>query len=72
MNADASLTVIVPTFEEPILLARALTSLRDQLHESLHVVVVNNGGDPAVVDQVVGAIASSSSPLASPHLGHRA
>jgi hypothetical protein len=65
MNADASLTVIVPTFEEPILLARALTSLRDQLHESLHVVVVNNGGDPAVVDQVVGVIASSSSPLAS-------
>lgn len=62
---DASLTVVVPTFEEPILLARALTSLRDQTHEPLHVVVVNNGGDPAIVDQVVGVITASSSPLAS-------
>lgn len=64
-STDVSLTVIVPTFEEPILLARALTSLRDQSHESLHVVVVNNGGDPTVVDQVVGVVATSSSPLAS-------
>lgn len=63
--SNASLTVIVPTFEEPIRLARALTSLRDQTHEPLHVVVVNNGGDPSVVEQVVGVIASSSSPVAS-------
>ncbi len=63
--SDASLTVIVPTFEEPILLARALTSLRDQTHEPLHVVVVNNGGDPSVVDQVVGVVTTSSSALAS-------
>lgn len=65
ITTDVSLTVIVPTFEEPILLARALTSLRDQSLESLHVVVVNNGGDPAPVEQVVGVITSSSSPLAS-------
>ena len=62
---DASVTVIVPTFEEPILLARALTSLRDQTHESLHVLVVNNGGDPSAVNQVVDVIRTSSAALAS-------
>jgi hypothetical protein len=62
---DASVTVIVPTFEQPILLARALTSLRDQTNASVHVLVVNNGGDPAPVDQVVRVITSSSSSLAN-------
>lgn len=60
---DASVTVIVPTFEQPILLARALTSLRDQSVD-LRVLVVNNAGDPASVDQVIATIASSSTPLA--------
>lgn len=65
LSSDVSLTVIVPTFEEPILLARALTSLRDQTHDSLQVLVVNNGGNPEVVDQVVAVVTASSSPLAS-------
>jgi hypothetical protein len=65
-TTDASVTVIVPTVEQPIVLARALTSLRDQ-SETVRVLVVNNGGDPAPVDQVVASITSSSTPL-STHL----
>ncbi len=43
------------TFERPVLLARALASVRAQTHPHVAVTVVNNGGDPAVVDAVIAA-----------------
>ena len=61
---DVQVTVVVPTFEQPIFLARALTCIRDQSHRWLEVVVVNNGGDPTVVDELVEVVAKSSSPHA--------
>ncbi len=48
-----SVLVVMRTFERPVLLARALASVRAQTHASVEVAVVNNGGDPAVVDGVV-------------------
>lgn len=50
-----SVLVVMRTFERPVLLARALASVRAQTHAGVEVAVVNNGGDPAVVDEVVAA-----------------
>lgn len=48
-----SVLVVMRTFERPVLLARALASVRAQSHTNVEVAVVNNGGDPSVVDSVV-------------------
>lgn len=48
-----SVLVVMRTFERPVLLARALASVRAQTHPNVEVAVVNNGGDPSVVDAVV-------------------
>lgn len=50
-----SVLVVMRTFERPVLLARALASVRAQSHANVEVAVVNNGGDPSVVDSVVAA-----------------
>lgn len=47
--------VVMRTFERPVLLARALASVRAQSHPHVSLTVVNNGGDPAGVDSVVAA-----------------
>lgn len=47
--------IVMRTYERPVLLARALASVASQTHRDRHLVIVNNGGDPAVVERVVGA-----------------
>ena len=45
--------VIMRTYERPVLLARAIASVQQQSFRDWELVVVNNGGNPAVVDKVV-------------------
>lgn len=47
--------IVMRTFERPVLLARALASVASQSFKEWHLVVVNNGGNAADVDRVVGA-----------------
>ena len=48
-------SVIMRTFERPVLLARAIASVQQQTFRDWELVVVNNGGEPSVVDEVVDA-----------------
>lgn len=48
-----SVAIVMRTYERPLLLARALTSVCQQTFRDWHLVVVNNGGDPRAVDDVV-------------------
>ena len=45
--------VLMRTRDRPVLLARALGSVLAQTHADWHLVVVNDGGDPAAVDALV-------------------
>ena len=45
--------VLMRTRDRPVLLARALASVLAQEHEDWHLLVVNDGGDPAAVDSLV-------------------
>ena len=53
--------IVMRTYERPVLLARALASVASQKHADWHLVVVNNGGDPADVDATVAASAVARS-----------
>jgi glycosyltransferase involved in cell wall biosynthesis len=57
------------TYERPVMLARALTSVQKQTFTDWSVVVVNNGGAPTPVDDVV-AIARLASPGTNIHVLH--
>ncbi|MFM8626874.1 MAG: glycosyltransferase family 2 protein [Actinomycetota bacterium] len=54
-EVNETVQVVMRTFERPVLLARALASVRGQTHQGLTLTVVNNGGEPGVVDAVVAA-----------------
>lgn len=54
-GGTGNVRVVMRTFERPVLLARALASVRGQTHRLVELVVVNNGGDPSTVDAVVEA-----------------
>lgn len=56
-----AVTIVMRTYERPVLLARALASVQAQTFGDWHLVVVNNGGDPKVVDAVVGAAREGTS-----------
>jgi GT2 family glycosyltransferase len=47
------ITVVMRTYERPVLLARAIASVQLQKFTDWELVVVNNGGEPSVVDTVV-------------------
>lgn len=49
----ARVTVVMRTFERPVLLARAIASVRHQTFTDWHLVIVNNGGAPGPVDDAV-------------------
>ena len=49
----ARVTVVMRTFERPVLLARAIASVRNQEFTDWQLVIVNNGGHPAPVDETV-------------------
>lgn len=50
-----AVTVVMRTCERPVLLARAIASVRAQTFGDWELVVVNDGGNPATVDAVVDA-----------------
>jgi GT2 family glycosyltransferase len=60
----STVTVVMRTYERPVLLARAIASVQNQTFPNWHLVVVNNGGDAATVDKVV-AVARNSTPSGS-------
>ena len=63
--------IVMRTYERPLLLARALTSVCQQSFRDWHLVVVNNGGEPAPVDDMV-AIARLANPEAAISVLHLA
>lgn len=71
--AHPAVTVVMRTYERPVLLARAVASVRAQVFGEWELVVVNNGGDPGVVDSVVGAARSGTGngSIRVMHLGER-
>lgn len=49
----ASVSIVMRTFERPVMLARAITSVQQQSFADWSLTIVNNGGDPAIVENVV-------------------
>ena len=62
-------TIVMRTYERPVMLARALTSVQKQTFTDWSVVIVNNGGVPSRVDEVV-AVARLASPSSDIHVLH--
>ncbi len=52
-HGGSHVAVLMRTRNRPVLLARALASVLAQAHEDWHLVVNNDGGDPAAVDALV-------------------
>ena len=46
-------SIVMRTFERPVLLARAIASVQQQTFSDWQLIIVNNGGNPTVVDDVV-------------------
>lgn len=55
---DALVSIIMRTKDRPAFLARAVASVRAQSYPVWELLVVNDGGDPSVVDAVVAAAAN--------------
>ncbi|MEY3806747.1 MAG: hypothetical protein RIR69_1559 [Actinomycetota bacterium] len=53
MVSENSVAIVMRTYERPIMLARALASVCQQTYKNWTLTVVNNGGDPSRVDDVV-------------------
>ncbi len=64
-----AVTVVMRTFERPVMLARAIASVQNQTFTDWELVVVNNGGDPAPVDSAV-AVARQAQPSCSLRVIH--
>ncbi len=64
---DATASVIVRTKDRPVFLRRALTSVLAQTHADFQLVVVNDGGDPAVLDEVLASVVGSDARLVRVH-----
>ena len=62
-------TVVMRTYERPVMLARAVASVQKQTFTDWSVVIVNNGGVPSRVDDVV-AVARLASPSSDIHVLH--
>lgn len=61
MSAEPRVTIVMRTYERPMLLARALTSVTHQSYPHWQLIVVNNGGEPGPVDAAVSAAARTVS-----------
>ena len=46
-------TIVMRTYERPVLLARAIASVQNQTFSDWELIIVNNGGDPDGVESVV-------------------
>ena len=62
-------TVVMRTYERPVMLARAVASVQKQTFTDWSLVIVNNGGVPSRVDDVV-AVARLASPSSDIHVIH--
>ena len=62
-------TVVMRTYERPILLARAIASVQNQTYRDWTLVIVNNGGNPGPVDDVV-RVAKSATPCGTIQVLH--
>jgi GT2 family glycosyltransferase len=51
--SQTKVAIVMRTFERPVLLARAIASVQQQTFADWQLIIVNNGGNPAVVDNVV-------------------
>ncbi|MEY4391595.1 MAG: hypothetical protein RLZZ544_304, partial [Actinomycetota bacterium] len=65
--------VIMRTYERPVLLARAIAGVQQQTFRDWELIIVNNGGDPVVVDRVVDAArrTTGSGAISVLHLAER-
>jgi glycosyltransferase involved in cell wall biosynthesis len=54
-------TIVMRTYERPVLLARAIASVQNQTFRDWTLIIVNNGGNPGPVDDVV-RVAKSATP----------
>lgn len=64
-----AVTIVMRTFERPVMLARAVASVQNQSFTDWQLVVVNNGGDPKPVDAVV-KVALQAQPTCSIRVIH--
>ena len=75
MSSEARVTIVMRTFERPMLLARALSSVTHQSYRNWQLIVVNNGGEPGPVDAAVATamrtIAGGESKMRVLHTGER-
>ncbi|HEU5363475.1 MAG TPA: glycosyltransferase family 2 protein [Gaiellaceae bacterium] len=55
----SGVAVVLRTKDRPLFLERAVASVLGQTHDDLELVVVNDGGDPAAVDEVVARAADA-------------
>ena len=53
--------VVMRTYERPVMLARAIASVQNQTFRDWTLIIVNNGGNPGPVDEVV-RVAKSATP----------
>ena len=61
--------VVMRTYERPVLLARAIASVQNQTYRDWTLVIVNNGGDPRPVEDVV-RVAKSATPCGTIQVLH--
>ena len=61
--------VVMRTYERPILLARAIASVQNQTFPDWTLIIVNNGGDPGPVEDVV-RVAKSATPCGTIQVLH--
>jgi GT2 family glycosyltransferase len=54
-------TIVMRTYERPIMLARAIASVQNQTYRDWTLIIVNNGGNPGPVEDVV-RVAKSATP----------
>lgn len=71
MANDYSVAIVMRTYERPIMLARAITSVCKQTYKNWSLIIVNNGGVPRGVDDVV-AVARTGWPEARIEVVHLA
>lgn len=69
MAHDNSVVIVMRTYQRPIMLARAITSVCKQTYKNWSLIIVNNGGEPGGVEDVV-AVARTGWPNAQIEIIH--